>query len=92
MKFVFSEKGKTNLIIDNLKFDFQKNLAGSVQRWIRTKRACNAYVKMIDDYVLFEQILSHNHEMYDNGNILRQQLINSLKRKGKNLISFILFY
>jgi len=45
-----------------------------------TKRKCKAYVKLNGD-CLCKEILTHNHEREDNGTLMRQQLINSLKRK-----------
>lgn len=61
---------------------FKKILRGVYKDgYVSTKRVCNTYAKMRVDN-LFEQVLFHNYEIYDNGNILRQLRIH-WREKGK---------
>lgn len=84
---VFSEKGKTLLVIDNFKFRYQKPLSGNVKRWACVKRDCKAFLKTDQNNEVLSSMQTHNHGSESLQIFNRKKLSNDLKRKAMDDIS-----
>lgn len=68
---MLSKAGKQLCVIDQHKFGFHKNLSGDIARWKCTKRGCIAFIKVLNE-VIVEQNLDHSHE---DTTLVRQKLL-----------------
>lgn len=84
---MISQHGKEVLIINGYKMRFHKMLKNNTKRWCCAKKTCMSYMKTdASGKTVVESHLHHNHELESDGNMLRQMVRNSVKRKAREQI------
>lgn len=84
-EIIYSEKGKTLIVLNNFKYRFHKLLAGGVKRWVcslAASKKCTAFIKTTSDNRIAECADKHNHQQLSDASINRQKFNNDLKRKA----------
>lgn len=79
---MLSEKLKKIIVIDNYKFRFHKKLANNVDRFCCCVNICKSYIKVSEYGEIIQQPTEHNHESYDEGELVRHRISNAVKRKA----------